>query len=146
MKCYRLAILAVPAMLALVGCARIERQEAYAKSKKNDVFVKGMELGTAKYEAVRVRGGIRLTAWGEAVTPVSKAIVTEFPKHTPRQPAFNFYWTKADACEAAPSNKFITEGWFVLAKDIDYVTVYDREGQHIVPVSATPAAIEVATN
>ena len=136
-----LATLAVPMVIALAGCAS-DWKDIRAKSARNDVYVRGMELGSAKYEAQKVPGGVRLTAWGQSSTPLRAVCLTESPERS-LDLQYVFYVDKADCCDSKQSNKFITEGWFVVDdKKKDYVIVYDRDGKHVVPiVTEAPSAV-----
>ena len=141
-KAGKLAVLASAAGLLLVGCARPGWQQIRAKARQNDVFVRGMELGSAKYEARRVDGGVRLTAWGETTEPVEAVCLAESPERA-NEPRFTFHWEKAEMCDGKKPGKFITEGWFVIDdKKKQYVMVYDRDGGHVVPiVKDEPSAV-----
>jgi hypothetical protein len=140
-----LTMLVVPMAVALTGCAS-GWQDIRAKAKRNDVYVRGMELGSAKYEAQKVPGGVRLTAWGQASGPVRAVCLTESPEQS-FDLQYIFYWDKADCCDAKQSNKFITEGWFVVDDNKKtYVIVYDKDGRHFVPIVAAAGGTEVASN
>jgi hypothetical protein len=128
-------------VIALTGCAS-DWQDVRAKAKRNDVYVRGMELGSAKYEAQKVPGGVRLTAWGQSSAPVRGVCLAESPERS-ADLQYVFYVDKADCCDVKQSNKFITEGWFVVDDNRKtYVIVYDNEGKHVVPiVTEAPSAV-----